>query len=214
VSSLLDGILNLHPAWILAVTGLLVFAEDAIFIGFLIPGETAAVLAGVSSGLHGVALSLAIGVVVLAAIVGDSVGYEIGRRFGPALQASRLGRKVGPERWARAEAYLHAKGGAAIFGGRFVGVLRALVPAIAGATRMPYRRFLLWNASGALVWAPGTVLAGYLAGSSYHRVAQYAGPAGLMLLAVAGAVAAVVFAARRRTSDARPGRERGMGNHR
>ena len=95
------------------------------------------------------------------------VGYEIGRRFGPALQRSRLGHKVGAERWERAEAYVAAKRARAIFAGRFIGVLRALVPAVAGATRLPYRQFLAWNALGAVIWAPGTVLAGYLAGSSY-----------------------------------------------
>jgi len=93
-------------------------------------------------------------VAAAGAIVGDSIGYEIGRHFGNALQASRLGRKVGAERWQRAETYLEAKGGRAIFAGRFVGVLRALVPAVAGATRMPYRRFLVWNALGAIM-GPG-----------------------------------------------------------
>jgi len=136
------------------------------------------------------------GAAAAGAIAGDSLGYEIGRRFGPALQASRLGRKVGAERWQRAEAYVEAKGGRAVFTGRFGGVLRALVPAVAGATRMPYRRFLAWNALGAIIWAPGTVLAGYLAGSSYRRVERDAGPAGLVLLAAVAAVAAVVLPAR------------------
>jgi membrane protein DedA with SNARE-associated domain len=81
VSDLLDGILGLDPVLILVLTGLLVFAEDAIFVGFVIPGETAAVLAGVGAGLGDVALPLSIVVVVLAAIIGDSVGYEVGRLF-------------------------------------------------------------------------------------------------------------------------------------
>ncbi len=132
----------------------------------------------------------------VGAIVGDSIGYEIGRRFGPALQRSRLGRRVGDERWQRAEDYVAAKGGRAILAGRFIGVLRALVPAVAGVTRMPYRRFLVWNALGAVVWAPGIVVAGYLAGSSYHRVEHYVGSAGLVLLAIAVTVALVVFVAR------------------
>jgi len=136
------------------------------------------------------------GAAAVGAIAGDSVGYEIGRRFGPALQRSRLGRKVGAERWQRAEDYLDAKGGRAIFVGRFVGVLRALVPAVAGATRMPYRQFLAWNALGAAIWTPGMVLIGYAAGSSYRRVERYAGPAGLVLLGAAAAITAVVLAAR------------------
>lgn len=75
-------------------------------------------------------------------------------------------------------------------------MLRALVPAVASATRMPYRQFLAWNALGAVIWAPGTVLVGYLAGSSYKRAERYAGPAGLVLLGAVAAVTAVVLTAR------------------
>ena len=91
MSHLLDGILGLHPALILTVAALLVFAEDAIFIGFVVPGETAAVLAGVGAGLGHVPLPLAIVVIVLAAIIGDSVGYEVGRLFfGPRVLTMKL----------------------------------------------------------------------------------------------------------------------------
>src|SRR3954468_168740 len=99
---------------ILAVTALLVFLEDAIFLGFVIPGETAAVLAGVGAGLGHVPLPVAILVVVLAAIGGDSVGYEIGRLFfGPRVLSSRL---VAPHvhRIARAQDFLRRRGGIAV----------------------------------------------------------------------------------------------------
>jgi SNARE associated Golgi protein len=81
---------------------------------------------------------------------------------------------------ATAEAVLAARGGQAIFLGRFVGLLRALIPAAAGMARMPDRTFLVWTVAGGLIWAPRFVLLGYLAGGSYQRVADLAG---LILLA-------------------------------
>lgn len=138
------------------VVAVLAALEASAFVGLFIPGELALLTGGYIAHQGNASLGLMMGAAAAGAIAGDSLGYEIGRRFGPALQASRLGRKVGAERWQRAEAYLGAKGGRAVFAGRFVGVLRALVPAVAGATRMPYRRFLAWNALGAIIWAPGT----------------------------------------------------------
>jgi membrane protein DedA with SNARE-associated domain len=191
VSSLLDGILNLHPVWILVVAGLLVFAEDAIFIGFLIPGETAAVLAGVSSGLDNVALQLAILVVVVAAIAGDSVGFEVGHRyFGPrVLEHGLLSRHR--ERIARGQSFLLRHGGTAVFLGRFTAFFRAMMPALAGASRMPYPKFLFWNAVGGTIWGTTFVVLGYLAGASYHDVERQVGR-GVAITLVALIVLALV----------------------
>jgi undecaprenyl-diphosphatase len=103
---------------------------------------------------------------------------------------------VGDERWERAHAYLERHGGRAIFFGRFVGVLRAMVPTIAGLSRMPYRKFLPWNAAGGIVWAPGFVVLGYVAGGSYERVAKWAGRASTLLLSLVVLVVVVVMVAR------------------
>jgi membrane-associated protein len=175
VTNLLDGILGLDPMLILAVTGLLVFAEDAVFIGFVIPGETAAVLAGVGAGIGHVPLPLAIGVVVVAAVVGDSVGYEVGRRFfGPrVLTMSLLDRHAG--RMDRAQGFLRRRGGIAVFLGRFTAFFRAMMPALAGASHMPYRTFLVWNALGGVVWGTLFVVLGYVAGASYQQVEKQVG---------------------------------------
>ncbi len=183
------------PVAYLVVAGLAAL-EASAFVGLFIPGELALLTGGFIAQQGHADLRLMMAVATVGAVGGDSAGYEIGRHFGPALQRSRLGRSVGAERWARAEHYIHTKGGRAIFLGRFVGVLRALVPAVAGATRMPYRRFLGWNAAGALIWAPGTVLAGYAAGSSYRRVEHDAGRAGLVLLGALAAIGVVVGVAR------------------
>jgi membrane protein DedA with SNARE-associated domain len=201
VSHLLDGILGLHPALILTVAALLVLAEDAVFIGFLVPGETAAVLAGVGAGIGHVPLSLAIVAIVLAAIIGDSVGYEVGRLFfGPRVLSSRL---LAPhrERVFRAQDFLRRRGGLAVFLGRFTAFFRAMMPALAGAAEMPYRRFLFWNATGGIVWGTGFVLLGYVAGASYHQVEKQVGRGVAVVLAVAVVSALVVWRVRRTRTE-------------
>lgn len=193
---MLDSLTSLAgPVAYLAVAALAAL-EASAFVGLLVPGELALLAGGYIAHQGNARLDVMMAAAAVGAIVGDSIGYEIGRHFGAGLQRSRLGRKVGVERWARAEAYLEAKGGRAIFAGRFIGVLRALVPAVAGAAHMRYRRFLAWNALGAVIWASGMVAAGYAAGPSYRRVEHYAGRAGLVLALVAAAIAAVLLAAR------------------
>lgn len=201
IASVLDALSRLAQPWGYVVVGLLTLLEASAFVGLVIPGETALLVGGFLAyqGRASVAVMMAVG--ALGAVVGDSVGYEIGRHLGPSLRRSRLGRWVGEERWARAEAYLATRGGRAVFFGRFVGVLRAMVPTIAGLSRMPYRTFLPWNAAGGVVWAPGFVLLGYLAGGSYDRVSRWAGRASAVLVGLAvlagGLVAAARAAARR-----------------
>lgn len=204
MTHLLDGVLRLDPALILLVAGLLVFAEDAIFVGFVIPGETAAVLAGVGAGLGHVSLALSITVIVVAAIVGDSVGYEVGRRFfGPrVLESGFLGRHR--VRIGRAQAYLRRRGGIAVFLGRFTAFFRAMMPALAGAARMPYRRFLAWNAVGGLVWGTLFVFVGFLAGASYHEVEKQVGRGVAVALAVVVVAALVVWRLRERRASRSP----------
>lgn len=190
MSGFLDGILNLPPLLIYLVVGLVVFAEDAIFVGFVLPGETAAVLGGVAASLGSTNLAVTIVIVVAAAIIGDTVGYEIGKHvFGPKVLDSKL---LGKHRHklAKAEEFLQKRGGSAVFLGRFTAFFRAMMPALAGASGMPYRTFLVWNATGGIVWGTLFVVLGHVAGSSYQAVEQKVGR-GLAI----GVVAIVVIAA-------------------
>ncbi len=179
MSGVLDGffetLLGLSPALVYLVVFALVFAEDAIFVGFVIPGETAAVLAGVASSLGTTSFALSIVVVVTAAILGDSVGYEVGKHvFGPRVLDGRL---LGKHRHklARAEDFLQRRGGSAVFLGRFTAFFRAMMPALAGAASMPYRTFLRWNALGGIIWGTLFVTIGHVAGTSYKAVEEKVG---------------------------------------
>lgn len=197
VSSVVDEVLKLHGTPAYALVGVLAFAEAAIFVGFLLPGETAVLLGGVLAHQHRVSLVGMAAVAAAAAIIGDTVGYEVGKHFGTRLINSRLlaKRQQGLERGKDA---LRRNGGRAVFVARFTAFLRAVMPALAGTARMPYPRFLAFNAAGGLVWAVGYTVLGYLAGASYRQVEKIAGRASGAVLAVVLIVAVVVVIRRRR----------------
>jgi membrane protein DedA with SNARE-associated domain len=198
--SVVDRVLSLHSGLVYLVVGLLVFAEDALFVGFVIPGETAAILGGVAASRGQVSVVLMCVVVVLAAIVGDTVGYEIGARYGvrvlsvPALR--RRERQV-----ASAEETLARRGGVAVFVARFIAFLRAVMPFLAGLSHMRYRRFLVYNAAGGLIWGVGSVLLGYLAGNSYSRIEKLFGRGVALVVGGLVIVALVVWTIRRRRRE-------------
>jgi len=184
MSAVVDRLLGL-PGWlVLLVAGLVVLSEDAIFVGFVLPGETVALLAGAAARLGHVPLAGVLVVVVVAAVVGDTVGYEVGRHLGPRLlQLPILDRRRG--RLDAAQDLLARRGGSAVFLGRWVAFFRAVMPALAGSARMPYPRFLAYNAAGGLAWGVAIVLLGYAAGASYARVEKVVGrDAALAVLAV------------------------------
>lgn len=183
------------PGAYLAVAALAA-GESSLGVGLVVPGETGMIIGGVIVSQGNATFGLMWLVAVVGAIVGDSVGYEIGRRFGPRIRRTRVGRAVGDERWERAEVYLAQRGGRAVFVGRFVAVVRSLVPAVAGITRMPYSRFLAFNAAGAVLWATLYVTLGYAAGRSYKRVADAAEGAGYVLLGVVAVIVVIAAAAR------------------
>ncbi|MDQ3979246.1 MAG: bifunctional DedA family/phosphatase PAP2 family protein [Actinomycetota bacterium] len=191
MNQLLESLGSLSGAAAYVMVGLFATLETAALVGLFVPGELAMLAGGYIAYQDKAELVPMMIVATVCAIVGDSLGYQLGRRFGPSLKRTRLGRRVGEDRWARAENYLVTRGGRAVFFGRFIGVMRALVPALAGVSRMPYRRFVVWSALGGILWAPTIVGLGYLAGSSYRRVEDYAGRAGLVLLGLLVTIAGV-----------------------
>ena len=201
MTGLLDRLLSVHGPLLYVLVGAVVFVEDALFVGFVVPGETAAVLGGVAASLGGASLPVMMATVVAAAIVGDSVGYEVGRQLGPRLVESPMlrGRR---ERLDRAREFLARRGGTAVFLGRFVAFFRAVMPALAGTAGMRYPKFLAYNAAGGVVWGAGVVLLGYLAGNSYAAVEATVGRGAAIGVAVIAVVALVVWRFRRHRSRA------------
>jgi membrane protein DedA with SNARE-associated domain len=200
-SVIIDPLLNLHRTPAYALVAVLTFAEAAAFVGFVLPGETAVILGGVLAYRHSVSLTVMAVVVVLAAVLGDTVGYEVGKRYGERL----LGLHIFATHQARLDAgraRLVRIGGRGVFLARFTAFLRAVMPGLAGTVGMPYRRFLAWNAAGGLVWGVSFTMLGYAAGASYRQIENYAGTFSELIL-VAIASAALLWAVRGRVQHRR-----------
>jgi membrane protein DedA with SNARE-associated domain/membrane-associated phospholipid phosphatase len=211
VASVTDRILSL-PGWLVLV---LVFAfpalEASAFVGFVFPGEIAVILGGVAASRGTVPLWAVIAAAVSGAIIGDSVGYLIGRRWGTHLLHGTIGRLPVirthlDKNLDSARAYVQRRQGSAVFFGRFTAALRVLVPGLAGISEVHYPTFLAYNVAGGALWGSGFAVLGYIAGASYHRVEKIAGQAGLVLL---GLIVAGLIASRflRRFAARAPGLE-------
>lgn len=147
----------------------LAFSETAVGLDLVVPGEAGMLVVGAAADQHAYSpVPLAVAAAV-GATVGDTVSYAIGRRWGLALlERWRLTRRLVPK--ARdAEGWFERRGGAAVFIGRWVGALRAIVPVIAGTARMSFGRFLAWNVLASVTWAGAAVTLGYVLGTSAAR---------------------------------------------
>jgi membrane protein DedA with SNARE-associated domain len=172
-----------------------VFLEN---VGLPVPGETALLAAGFLAQRGTFSLPWVIGLGIAAAILGDNLGYWIGRLGGRRL-AERHGRLVGltPARLASLEAFFARHGPGTVFFARFLSGLRVFAAPVAGMSRLPWSRFLLYNAAGAIVWATAVGSVGYLFGRNWGLLEHWVGRVGLFGLAVALALVALARRPRR-----------------
>lgn len=159
------------PLFVLLI--LFAFAEAAAFVGFILPGETSLLIGGVLAHAGAWNVWVFLVAAIIGAIAGDSVGYEVGKHFGPKIKENAFGRLVGEKRWKFAQAIFDRYHGGAIFFGRAQALLRALVPALAGMNKVPYRTFLKWNAAGGIVFSTTVVLLGYEFANSISTLEKY-----------------------------------------
>ncbi|MGA8988040.1 VTT domain-containing protein [Aeromicrobium sp.] len=165
IAALTPLLYTLGPAALLLVMAV-VFAESGLLIGFFLPGDSLLFLAGalVASHVIGLPIWLLAAGVFVAAVVGDQVGYLIGRRFGPRLFSRPDSRFFSRDNADRAQQFFDRHGPKAVVLARFVPVVRTFVPAVAGVGHMPRPRFTMFNVVGAIVWSIGIVSAGFLFG--------------------------------------------------
>ena len=151
---------------------LVIFAESGLLIGFFLPGDTLIFTAGflASTPQLDVNINLLAGVLFLAAVAGDSVGYTFGRRLGWRLFTKPNSRIFKQENVQRAKMFYDKHGGKTIIIARFIPIVRTFAPIIAGTAKMDYRTFLTYNVIGALIWAVGVSYLGFFAGSYFHSI--------------------------------------------
>jgi membrane-associated protein len=198
LQKVVDTLLGVPPALALAIIAVLVFGEAALFFGFVLPGETAVLYAGVLADAGKVSVVVVLAVVLVSAVVGDSIGFEVGRKLGPRLVRAPVLRNH-PERLEQAQAYLRRRGGRAVVMGRFTAFLRAVMPGLAGASRMEYRRFLVFNVIGGVAWGSACVLLGYFAAHSIGTISHALGvTSGVIIVFIVGGL---IWAWHRRSRD-------------
>lgn len=200
MDSIIQAIQSVPPVVAYAIIGALVFGEAGVFIGFVLPGETSVLLGGFLASTHHLNIIVLCALVVICAIVGDTVGYEVGKHFGPKVLELRPLRKH-RSRLQSAQDMLSRRGGPAVLLGRFTAFFRAVMPGLAGLSGMRYPTFLMWNALGGFIWGIGYCLIGYFAGSSYQVVAQKLGTDSAIAIGAIIVVGIVVFVVRRKRRE-------------
>ncbi|WP_255513540.1 DedA family protein [Homoserinibacter sp. GY 40078] len=183
LTAILDGVQAVDPVLRTLLAGLGILLETSVLIGLIVPGDTVVIVAAtaVDGPIEYFALVVA---VVLGALGGESLGFALGRFFGPRIRHSRLGRRIGEQNWVRAENYVARRGGPAVFISRFLPVLHSLVPLTVGMSSMSYRRFIAWTAPASVIWAFAYVSVGSAAAGSYRQLSQQLHFAGYIFVAI------------------------------
>lgn len=166
--------------------GGIVFAESGLLIGFLLPGDSLLVTAGLLASHGFFSYPILAVVVFVAAVAGDAVGYTFGRRVGPRIFKRQGSLFFDPEHLQRAEAFYERHGGKAVILARFMPFVRTFAPIVAGVGKMSYPRFAFFNVIGALLWAVGLSGLGYVLGETVPGIDRYILPI-IVLILVASA---------------------------
>ncbi len=187
--------------WALLVVCFIIFAETGLLIGFLLPGDTLLVIAGLLShpigqsehGVFGINVWIVALLIGLSAFVGGEVGYLIGHKGGPAVFERKESGLFSRKNVERTNAFFERFGGITVILARFVPIVRTFAPVAAGVGHMPWRRYTLYNLIGAVLWGFGLTMFGYLIGfipPIAHFVESYID---LILLAAVGGTALVTL---------------------
>lgn len=192
-----DWVLDLFARYGYAVVFGGVFLENA---GLPVPGETMLLAGAALAKFGGLSLPWVIATAVAAAVLGDNLGFLIGRHGGRGL-AERHGWKIGltRSRLAEFDRFFERHGAKTVFIARFVTGLRVFGAILAGGSGLPWRRFLIYNAAGAVAWSVAVGVVGYVLAYSWETLERWIGRSGLILLVAIGTVTAVVALWRRRT---------------
>jgi membrane protein DedA with SNARE-associated domain/membrane-associated phospholipid phosphatase len=197
--AIIEDIAQALGAWTYALVGVLAFLETGAFVGLVAPGETVVIAGGVIAGQGEIELVPLIGLVWACAVLGDTTSFYLGRRLGRRFLERHGPRvKITPERLASVEGYFDRHGGKTILIGRFIGLVRALAPFIAGASGMPYRRFIPFSIVGTGLWSTTFCVLGYIFWRSFDQVAHLAGQAIFGFGVTVGVIVGIVVAYRRR----------------
>ncbi len=160
----------------LLLIALIIFAESGMMVGFFFPGDTLLLSAGILAAAGQLSVVWAIIIIALAAIAGDNTGYHIGRRLGPRLFKKEDGLIFRHDYIMKAEWFYEKYGTKTMLLAHFIPVVRSFAPVTAGAGKMDYKQFVIFDAIGDIVWAMSVTLFGYFVGSKIPGIQKYVDP--------------------------------------
>ena len=194
---LLNTVQNVEPLTRNLLAGLAIMLETSLFVGLVIPGDTVVLVA--STGVTDLSdFFFLLSCVLLGSLLGESIGFWIGRLFGERIRYSKLGNRIGEKNWKMADAFIESRGGLAVAISRFLPVLHSLVPVVAGASKMRYRVFIRWTVGACAVWASAYVGVGYLAQASYEQIGANLKYGALVFIAIILVFMTIVHFAKKR----------------
>jgi membrane protein DedA with SNARE-associated domain/membrane-associated phospholipid phosphatase len=184
-------------SWTYLLVGGLAFLETGAFVGLVAPGEFTVILGGAVASQGHISLPLIIAITWFSAFLGDTVSFLLGARLGRGFLV-RYGEKVRitEDRLKQVEDYFARYGGRTILIGRFIGLVRALAPFIAGSSKLPYRNFAPFSILGTGLWAVTFILIGYFFGRSLDRVTSLVGTGLIVFGVIVGVIVAIIVAYR------------------
>jgi membrane-associated protein len=178
----LDVVGSVDPVARILLSGVGILLETSILVGLIVPGDTIVVVSSTAIDGPGQYIGM-LAAVIVGALSGESIGFALGRFFGPKIRASRLGRRIGIKNWHRAEYYVDRRGGIAVFVSRFLPVLHSLVPVTVGMSTMRYRKFIAWTAPACAIWAAAYVTVGWIVAGSFRALQDRLHFAGYLFVA-------------------------------
>ena len=184
----------------------IVFVETGFFVGFFLPGDSLLVTAGILSAGAVIPLKWLLFPVMLCAIVGDQIGYWIGRTAGPAMYKKEDSFLFRRSHLQRAHDFYEKYGGRAVILARFIPIIRTFCPPVAGAAKMAYSRYIVFDIFGGIFWVGTMILGGYFLGRSIPNISQriHYVIAIVILLSILPAIVSIVRARRSGAASSRP----------
>ncbi len=193
---ILELIQSVDPVLRTVLTGVAVLLETSVLVGLIMPGDTVVIVS--STAVDGpVQYFTLVAAIIVGALCGESIGFALGRYFGPWIRASRLGARIGERNWVRAENYLARRGGIAVFISRFLPVLHSLIPLTVGMSGMRYRLFLAWTAPACVLWAFAYVSVGSAAAGGYRELSDQLHYAGYIFVGIVVAFVLLIVVAKK-----------------
>ncbi|MDH6278030.1 membrane-associated protein [Aurantimicrobium minutum] len=197
INNILATVASVDPVTRTLISALFIMLETSFLVGLVIPGDTVVLISSTAiTNLQEYVFMVVM--VIVGSLTGETIGFFVGKFFGPKIRTSWLGRKLGPHRWQQAENYIDRRGGIAVFLSRFLPILHSLIPLTVGMTKMKYRTFIAWTAAACVIWTFVYVTLAAVLKDQYEAFAAKYEWAGFLFIGIVVAFIVVVSLIKKR----------------